>query len=72
MLPDPYPPDEDKLSTCTWCGGQLGQNPMPRHSSNLFCSRRCEIEANIWLYQELCVIEITHPEQSAEGHCDSP
>jgi len=46
---------------------------MPRGSAIVFCSRRCEIEANFWLYQEMCVIEITDPLQSTrEDPCDSP
>jgi hypothetical protein len=72
MLPDPYLPEEGTLTTCTWCGAQLGQNVMPKRSASVFCSRRCEIEANFWLFQEMCAIEIIHPQQSAEGHCDSP
>lgn len=71
MLPDPFLPDEGSLTTCTWCGGRLGQNVMPAGIATVFCSRRCEIEGNFWLYQEFCVIEMTHP-QSTEGHCDSP
>jgi len=65
-------PDDDKLTTCTWCGAPLGRNVMPAHSAKVFCSRRCEIEGNFWLYQEMCVIEITLPLQQAEEHCDSP
>jgi endogenous inhibitor of DNA gyrase (YacG/DUF329 family) len=72
MEPDQYLPDDGTLTTCTWCGSQLGKNEMPEHSATVFCSRRCEIEGNFWLYQEMCVIEITNPQQSAEGHCDSP
>jgi hypothetical protein len=44
---------------------------MPPHSAKVFCSRECEIDGNFWLYQELLMIEITHPQQSAEGACDS-
>jgi hypothetical protein len=40
---------------------------MPAHSASVFCSRRCEIEGNYWLYQELCVIEITRPLWQADG-----
>ncbi len=72
MIPDPYFPIEAELTVCTWCGEKLGKNEMPKRSAAVFCSRRCEIEANFWLYQEFCVIEITNPLQSAEGHCDSP
>lgn len=45
---------------------------MPAKSAIVFCSRRCEIEANFWLYQEMCVIEITHPRDPTQDHCDSP
>jgi len=45
---------------------------MPAKSAKVFCSRRCEIEANFWLYQEMCVIEITHPSDPKQDHCDSP
>jgi len=75
MLPDPFlpEPEEPAPSTkCTWCGEELGRNVVPARSATVFCTRRCEIEANFWLYQEMCVIEITHPQQSAEGHCDNP
>jgi len=71
MQTDRYLSDDSSLTTCTWCGAQLGQNVMPTSSAAVFCSRRCEIEANFWLYQEMCVIEITYP-GSTEGHCDSP
>ena len=49
--------------TCLWCNTALKQkqNAGQRSKVYYFCSRRCEIEANFWLYQELCAIEITHP-----------
>jgi endogenous inhibitor of DNA gyrase (YacG/DUF329 family) len=73
MAPKPFLPDEGTLTVCTWCGERLGQTVMPRGSAIAFCSRRCEIEANFWLYQEMCVIEITDPLQSTrEDPCDSP
>jgi hypothetical protein len=53
-------PDHDALNTCTWCGAPLGQNVMPPQSAKLFCSRSCEIEGKLWIFQELSVIEITH------------
>jgi hypothetical protein len=71
MQPERHSPDEGELTRCVWCGAELGQNAMPPQSANVFCSRGCEIDGNFWLYQELLVIEITHP-QSAEGACDSP
>jgi hypothetical protein len=40
---------------------------MPTRSASLFCSRRCEIEGNYWLFQELCVIEITRPLRAVDG-----
>ena len=51
------------LTTCLWCNQPLGQKQsfMPRSKAGYFCSRLCEIEANFWLFQELCAIEITHP-----------
>jgi hypothetical protein len=64
--------EEKKLTSCTWCGGVLGNSVLPARSAIVFCSRRCEIEANYWLYQEMCVIEITRPLRSAGDHCDSP
>jgi hypothetical protein len=72
MLSHPHLPDEGTLTTCTWCGGQLGKNVLPRGCAIVFCSRHCEIEANYWLYQEMCVIEVTHPGTSPEADCDSP
>jgi hypothetical protein len=72
MLPDSYIHDEEPQTNCTWCGEMLHRNAMPQRSAGVFCSRRCEIEGNFWLFQEMCAIEITHPQQSAEGHCDSP
>ncbi len=71
MQSDRYLPDESELSTCTWCGAQLGLNVMPKQSAKIFCSRHCEIEGNCWLFQEFSTIEITHPTQ-LEGNCDSP
>jgi endogenous inhibitor of DNA gyrase (YacG/DUF329 family) len=72
MQTNRYLPDDGTLTKCTWCGAQLGQNIMPAGAAIVFCSRRCEIEANFWLYQEMCAIEIMHPLQSADGQCDSP
>ena len=72
MLPDPYLPEEDTPTNCTWCGGKLGQSPLPAHSAIVFCSHQCEIEGNLWLYQEMCVIEFNKPGQSANDHYDSP
>jgi endogenous inhibitor of DNA gyrase (YacG/DUF329 family) len=72
MQSDRYLPDYGTLTTCIWCGAQLGQSVMPNDSASLFCSHRCKIEANYWLYQEMCVIEITHPQQSFEDNPDSP
>jgi endogenous inhibitor of DNA gyrase (YacG/DUF329 family) len=66
---DRYSPKDGTLRICTWCGEPLGRNEMPPQSAAVFCSRRCEIEANCWLYQELLVIEITHP---PDGHSDRP
>jgi hypothetical protein len=71
MQSDRYLPDDGSLTTCTWCGAQLGRTVMPGRSAGVFCCRLCEIEGNYWLYQEMCVIEITHP-HSNEGNCDSP
>lgn len=65
-------PNEVTLKNCAWCDGTLGANVMPAKSAKVFCSRRCEIEANFWLYQEMCVIEITHPSDPKQDHCDSP
>jgi hypothetical protein len=45
---------------CIWCSVGPGKRVAAANQSN-FCSRRCEIEANFWLFQELCEIEITHP-----------
>ena len=54
------------LCTCLWCNSALKQskNAGPKSKVYYFCSRRCEIEANFWLFQELCAIEITHPPAS--------
>jgi hypothetical protein len=71
MQSDRYLPDDGSLTTCTWCGEQLGQSVMPARSSSVFCSRKCEIEGNFWLYTEMCVIEVTKP-QGFSDHCDSP
>jgi hypothetical protein len=72
MQSDRYLPDDGTLTTCTRCGAQLGHNSMPEHSASVFCSRKCEIEGNFWLYQELSGIELTHPPETTDGHCDSP
>ncbi len=64
-------PDDGALNRCTWCGAKLGQNVMPAKSAKLFCSRRCEIEGNFWLFSEMCAIEITLPPQGDEGESDS-
>jgi endogenous inhibitor of DNA gyrase (YacG/DUF329 family) len=72
LLPGTPFDDEEKLTSCAWCGGMLGQSALPKRTAHVFCSRRCEIEANYWLFQEMCVIEITNPSQSTGDHCDSP
>jgi len=71
MQPDQkFPDDLGALTCCTWCGEPLGQNVMPARSATLFCSRKCEIEGNFWVFQELCAIEITHPPQSNKDSRD--
>jgi hypothetical protein len=50
-----------KLTACSWCGSRLGRNVMPKPVAAVFCSRPCEIEANSWLYLEMCEIEVTLP-----------
>jgi hypothetical protein len=47
-------------TSCIWCSVGLG-SAAPKGRAVGFCSRRCEIEANFWLFQELCAIEITYP-----------
>ena len=61
-----YHSTETALGTCLWCNTALKQskNAGPQSKVCYFCSRRCEIEANFWLFQELCAIEITHPPAS--------
>ena len=66
-MPDQDPTEDGASARCIWCGAPLGQNAMPPHSAQVFCSRRCEIDGNFWLYQELLVIEITHPQDSADS-----
>jgi hypothetical protein len=72
MQSDRYLPDDGTLTTCTWCGAELGLNAVSKQSAAVFCSRKCEIEGHYWLYQEMCVIEITNPQQWSGDHCDSP
>jgi endogenous inhibitor of DNA gyrase (YacG/DUF329 family) len=67
MESDQHLPDYDALTVCTWCGAPLGQNEMPKQSATLFCSRRCQIEGNFWVFQELCAIEITNPQQNKDS-----
>jgi hypothetical protein len=69
MQSDRYSPDDGKLSSCAWCSAEMGENALPAKSAAVFCSRRCEIEANFWLYAEMCAIEITHPTHS-DDDCD--
>jgi hypothetical protein len=71
MQTDPYLPGDATPATCVWCGAPLGQNVMPARVAAVFCSRPCEIEANFWLFQEMCVIEITHPPVSPEDPRDT-
>jgi hypothetical protein len=65
MLPDLYRrlerTGDAKPTTCAWCGAPLGRNVMPKPIAAVFCSRSCEIEANSWLYLEMCEIEVTLP-----------
>jgi hypothetical protein len=61
MRPDPVQFRHAKLATCTWCGAPLGRNVMLKTLAAVFCSRPCEIEANAWLYLEMCEIEVTLP-----------
>jgi hypothetical protein len=64
MYPNRYSSNEAALADCLWCRAPLGQDATPKNpkmKAQTFCSRRCEIEANFWLFQELCAIEITHP-----------
>jgi hypothetical protein len=71
MVPEFRLPEEGSQRSCSWCGDVLGESLLPPEVAALFCSRRCEIEANFWLYQEMCAIEISHPWPRQEG-CDSP
>ncbi len=57
---DSSKPMDDLLTACTWCGASIADNPIPAEIPNIFCSRRCEIEANFWLLQEMCEIEINY------------
>jgi hypothetical protein len=66
MQSDRYHPVDAAPSACTWCGAPLGQNVVPRRIATVFCSRPCEIEATFWLFQEMCVIEISQPPTSPE------
>jgi hypothetical protein len=61
MHPNRHRPRGAEPAPCIWCNVGLGKRTNPRTSPISFCSRRCEIEANFWLFQELCEIEITHP-----------
>jgi hypothetical protein len=71
MQSDRYRPGNATLITCTWCGAPLGQNMMPARVAAVFCSRPCEIEANFWLFQEMCVIELTHPPEAPKDPRDT-
>lgn len=68
MQSDRYSPDDSKLASCAWCGAELGPSALPAKAAAMFCSRRCEIESNFWLYAELCAIEITFPPDSDDGY----
>jgi hypothetical protein len=71
MVPEFHNPEESPLNHCSWCGDGLSESLLPPEVTAAFCSRRCEIEANFWLYQQMCAIDIPHPWQRPEG-CDSP
>jgi hypothetical protein len=73
MSSGPENSDQERLHVCAWCGGAIGRECPPARGVALFCSRRCGIEAQFWLYQELCAIEIElgHPRPGDAGH-DSP
>jgi endogenous inhibitor of DNA gyrase (YacG/DUF329 family) len=60
MKSESHHPAEDLLTQCTWCGAPLAYNLIPAEYANLFCSRHCEIDANFWLLQEMCDIEINY------------
>ena len=74
MRPGLYPSVDAKPTTCTWCGAPLGRAVMPKPAADVFCSRHCEIEANAWLYLEMCEIEVTLPTGLAadEDEYDTP
>lgn len=67
MQSDRYLPEDGSLTSCSWCGEQLGLSPLPPNIATVFCSRRCEIEANFWFYTELCAIEIMRSPDPDEG-----
>jgi hypothetical protein len=50
-----------------WCDAHLGQYEMPEDSAGIFCSWRCEIAANSWLYREMLAIAGS---QSGNSHGD--
>lgn len=61
MLPDLDRYCDAILTSCIWCGSPLGRNVLPKPAAAVFCSHSCEIEANSWLYLEMCEIEVTLP-----------
>jgi len=70
MESEPVNAGEDLLSHCGWCGTSIAHNPIPAHLANLFCSRRCENEANFWLVQEMYEVEINYLPWSLDGSAD--
>ena len=61
MLPDLERYVDAQPAACTWCGAPLGRNVMQKPAAAVFCSHPCEIEANAWLYLEMCEIEVSLP-----------
>jgi hypothetical protein len=61
-----HPDAKDLVTACTWCGAEIAPNPIPAEVANLFCSRHCENEANFWLLQEMCEVEINYLPWSPE------
>ena len=74
MQSNRYSPLNTALATCLWCNTALkkSQNAGPKSKVYYFCSRRCEIEANFWLFQELCAIEITYPRELPPASFEGP
>lgn len=48
MQSDRYGTNES-VHHCTWCNSEYDEAYSRAHETNVFCSKKCEVEARYWL-----------------------